>query len=206
MVPMSTCFTMDTATRTAAMPTWFDATRSATRRPSANEGEPNSTDRRRHHAIPKPGNQWATLRDRILHGRKLQRRLMTCLAHPYLGDPDGVRVGVIPCDNVAQATGHIFRAGEQNVDQLVACARARYDLADQSVHLTFLRRFRLIRSDGADDGRRRTHPHEFASFHVDLPVAAIRSNPAPAVHRILLFTFCSRALRRSPCMRGESRR
>jgi hypothetical protein len=48
---------------------------------------------------------------------------MACLAVPHFRDPDGVRVGRIRGDDVAQASGHILNTFEQDCDQGIALAR-----------------------------------------------------------------------------------
>ena len=59
---------------------------------------------------------------------------MQLLAFPYLSDPNGVVIGGVCCDDVAQAAGHICRAIQQDPGQDITLAGDRLAFADQSVH------------------------------------------------------------------------
>lgn len=58
---------------------------------------------------------------------------MRLLALPHLRHPQGVSVGGVGGDNVAEATGHCANAGEDS-RQLVALAGYGLDLTDESVN------------------------------------------------------------------------
>src|SRR5690606_19761835 len=72
--------------------------------------------------------------DRLLHAGQGEGCVMIALAVPDLGDPEPVRIGGVFCHHVAETPGHAFHAVEQYPDQLVALARHRRDLADETVH------------------------------------------------------------------------
>ena len=62
----------------------------------------------------------SALRDRLLNRGQCQRCLMQRSTFPYLSDPNGVAIGGVCCDDVAQTAGHTCRVVQQDLGQGIA--------------------------------------------------------------------------------------
>src|SRR5690606_18796544 len=96
-------------------------------------------------------------------------------AVPGFGYPDGVLVGRVLGDDVAEAAGHALNAITQDVDQRAALPGGGDHLADESVHSVSL----LYRVAAGQQGPARP-PDERESLRIPSPrPAAERRDPRP---------------------------
>src|ERR671912_2172735 len=101
-------------------------------------------------------------------GGQLKRSRVTFLAVPHLSDPNPIHIFWIFGDDVAQAPGHTGYTIEQDLDKFVAFSFARYQTADQTVHLR-TSRHRFRRRKKSVRARTNRSCDEFATpyFHMD---------------------------------------
>ena len=59
---------------------------------------------------------------------------MTFLAVPYLGNPERIRIRCIFCHDVTEASGHIRRTLQEDVDQRIPLTGSRIHFSDETVH------------------------------------------------------------------------
>jgi hypothetical protein len=59
---------------------------------------------------------------------------MAALVIPHLGDPDGISIGRVLRNHIAQAARHTADAFQQDGDQHIALPWHNFHLADQAVH------------------------------------------------------------------------